>query len=469
MDDSVKVLSLKDAESVLNRVKSLVDSYGQTNVSVFSWWSMGQRWARNKPSLTSDQRDVRVNITRWRGAVATVTTNQIDNESISAACKLADFYSRKYSGKEVFVDLVQPPVSDYSRGLPVWSDSTFNRTAKSNADIVHLVSDESSEKGFLSAGYIENSASTVLKYFRDQWGQESLTSGQVTQAHCSMTVREPSGNGSGWAGGVSFDMSRLDPVKIAAVALDKCTLSLNAVRIEPGRYQTILEPQASSFFFKSVVNVLSRDTPEGGSKIETYLETDPSIMRHRTKLGLKIVDDRITIRHDPIDPLIGTHIEAGVGSVTLIEAGVLKNLWNDHDHSLKELVKKEVVARRSSFRVDGSQTPVEELISTMKRGLLVTRISNPISVGRLFSGTTRDGLWLIENGKITKAVRNFRWTESPWFVLNNVEQVGQSIPIFDPTDMRDSLEGSYASSLRSIVVPWIKINDFSFTSTVDAI
>lgn len=469
MDDSVKVLNLRQAESVLGLAKSLLDSYGETGVSVFSWWSMGQRWARNKPSLTSDQRDVRVRITRWRGASATVVTNQIDDKSISAACKLADFYSRKYSGKEIFIDLIQYPPTYDSKGLPVWSESTFNRAAKSNADIVHSVSEEALAKGFLSAGYIENSASTVLRYERDQWGKEYTTSGQVTQAHCSMTIREPKGNGSGWAGGVSFDIDRLEPKRIASIAFEKCTLSLNAVRIEPGRYQTILEPQASSFFFKSMLAGLDRSAPERGLPTETYLETDPSIMRHRSKLGLKIVDERITIRHDPTDSLVGTHIQSGVESIVLIEDGILKNLWDRYPSTLKELVQKEVATYRSSFRVNGTNTPVEEMVSTMKRGLLVTRISDPIGAGNLYTGTTRDGLWLIENGKITKAVRNFRWTESPWFVLNNVEQLGQSIPVFEPANMRNSLENSYASALRSIVAPWIKINDFSFTSTVDAI
>lgn len=470
MDDSIKILSLKNAESVLNQVKSLVDSYGETGVGVFSWWSMGQRWARNKASMTSDQRDVIVTITRKRGAAATVITNQVDNDSISSACKLAEYYSTKYSGKEIFIDLIQPLVSYGSKGSKVWSDTTFSRNAKSNAQIVHQVSDQATQKNFLSAGYIENSASTVLQYWRDQWGQEEATSGQVTQAHCSMTVREARGNGSGWAGGVSFDMGRLDPERIAATAMEKCTLSLNPVRIEPGRYQTILEPQASSFFFKNIVAELSRDQPERGNSTEVYLEMDPSIMRHRTKLGLKIVDERITIRHDPLDALVGTHVHNGAEKVTLIEGGVLRSLWTTYEHALRDISQKEIVVRRSSFKVDGTQTPVEEMISSMKRGLLVTRISNPISVaGGLFSGTTRDGLWLIENGKITKSVRNFRWTESPWFVLNNVEQLGQSIPVFDPANMRTSLNYSYISSLNSIVSPWIKINDFSFTSTVDAI
>lgn len=468
MEDSIKILNLKAAEYIVNQIRTKIHSHGTTEISVFSWWSTGQRWARNKAMLTSDQRDVRVVISHNFAGIVRAVTNQIDPDSLIAVCKMIDTYAKKQEPKEIFVDLMQDPVVYDSKGSNVWSDSTFNRESAENAKIVHYVSDEATAKGFLSSGYIENSASSVLKYERDRWGREFTTAGEITQAHCSMTVREPSGNGSGWAAGSSFDVARLDPNRIASTALEKCTMSLNAVRIEPGRYQTILEPQASSFFFATLVAGLDRraENTGGGS---LYLETDESVRRHRTKLGLKIVDDRISISHDPSDPLIGTHVEAQVEKVSLIENGVVKSLFSTYEHSLGELVQKEVVRRRSSFRVEGTETSVEEMIATMRRGLIVTRLSNPIAVGMVYTGTTRDGLWLVENGKITKAVRNFRWTESPWFVLNNVEQIGQSIPVFTPEDMRRSLQASFASSLTSIICPWIKINDFSFTSTVDAV
>ncbi len=469
MDDTVKILNTKAVQAVIDQVKDMVRRPGSTDVSVFGWWGMGQRWARNKATLTSDQRDVRVLIRHQVEGPVSVVTNQIDSDSIAAACRMLGSYLDRVSPKETFIDMMQEPVTHNAPGAEVWSDATFNRQALQNAEVVGSVTDDAQAKGFLASGYMENAASSVVKYNRDPWGREFTTSGQITQAHCSMTIREAKGNGSGWAGGSAFDINRLDASKIAAQALEKCTLSLNPVRIEPGRYQTILEPQASSFFFSDIVAGLQRSSPEGSGGGQLYLETDMAVNRHRSKLGLRIVDERITISHDPTDPVVGTHAEPGFEAVNLIENGVLKNMWVTYEDSLKELVQKSFIGIRSSFRVQGTETKVEEMISTVKRGLLVTRISNPVSVGMLYTGTTRDGLWLIENGKLTKAVRNFRWTESPWFVLNNVEELGQAIPVFTPADIRRSLERSYSSSLTSIVAPWIKINDFSFTSTVDAI
>jgi predicted Zn-dependent protease len=108
--------------------------------------------------------------------------------------------------------------------------------------------------------------------------------------------------------------------------------------------------------------------------------------------------------------------------------------------------------------MSGGTTTMDEMIATTKRGLLVTRFSNMDTVdfgSALYSGYTRDGLWLIENGKISKPVKNFRFTESPFFVFNQVEQVGEPVRVFRPH--------------APAIVPPIKVRDFSFTSLADAV
>jgi predicted Zn-dependent protease len=120
-----------------------------------------------------------------------------------------------------------------------------------------------------------------------------------------------------------------------------------------------------------------------------------------------------------------------------------------------------------SFRMSGGETTVEEMIGTTKRGLLVTRFSNTrlLDVDTLLmTGLTRDGLWLIENGKITKAAKNFRFTESPLFVLNSLEALGAPVPVFNPVSNPYEDAG-----LVPAIVPPLKVRDFSFTSLVDAV
>ena len=78
----------------------------------------------------------------------------------------------------------------------------------------------------------------------------------------------------------------------------------------------------------------------------------------------------------------------------------------------------------------------------------------------LYTGLTRDGTFLIENGKITHPVKNLRFNESPIFMLNNLEAMGR------PVRVSASEDGSPG---QAIVVPPIKARDFNFTSTSDAV
>jgi predicted Zn-dependent protease len=78
----------------------------------------------------------------------------------------------------------------------------------------------------------------------------------------------------------------------------------------------------------------------------------------------------------------------------------------------------------------------------------------------LYTGLTRDGTFLIENGKISRPVKNLRWNESPIFMLNNLEMLGR------PERVNSSESGSAGGA---IVMPPVKARDFNFTSASDAI
>jgi predicted Zn-dependent protease len=287
-------------------------------------------------------------------------------------------------------------------------------------------------------------------------------------------VRHPKGTGSGWAGHASFDLHRVDLTKIASAAFDKCLKSIDPVRLEPGRYQTILEPQAVEPFVDVLIGAMRRRESERGGSGPFMLGYDQAVNRIRTKLGLQILDRRLSLFHNPGDPISGTHREDGVNEVCWVKDGILTSMWEDYDYALDELDSPNPPRFRTSFVMSGTETAtIDEMISTMKRGLLVTRVSGFEELDHgsmLYTGCTRDGLWLVENGKITKAVRNFRFTESPLFILNNVETVGATVPTF----IRYPNYGGFAIStfqnaVDAHVVPALKVNDFSFTSTIDAI
>jgi hypothetical protein len=210
-----------------------------------------------------------------------------------------------------------------------------------------------------------------------------------------------------------------------------------------------------------------REIPELGQG-PWVLGPDDVLGLWRSKLGLKVLDERITISHDPADPLLGIFPEPWMEPVTWFDKGVLTNLAFQRDYALEKLNVNSARRALTGYRMSGGPTSVEEMISTTTRGLLVSHFSN-ISVldgkSLLSTGLTRDGLWLIEHGKISKAVKNLRFTESPLFVLNSVDQLGEPVPVFRPVKNPYETE----RPLMPAIVPPVKSRDFSFTSTIDAI
>ncbi len=220
-----------------------------------------------------------------------------------------------------------------------------------------------------------------------------------------------------------------------------------------------------------------RQFPERYGTGPFYLGYDDALQLRRAKLGLKVVDERITIDQDPMDPRLGVlpfqlgPDMAPTRAEKWIDRGVLMALADDRARAVADRNENLPRTETSSFRMSGGDTSVEEMIKTTKRGLLVTRLSNVRTLdfnSLLATGLTRDGLWLIENGQITKAVKNFRFTESPLFVLNSLEQLGIPVPVFRPvkSPLGDS---AHIFGLVPAIVPPLKARDFSFTSTIDAI
>ncbi len=470
-----RVFTEASARQILDEIKP----YFETNpliVAISSWWGAGQRWARNTASLTSDQRQITVTIIDAKTG-ARCDSNQWDSESLKGMAETVRYYSKKWTDNRPN-DRIVDPVKWSSAGQPVWSDATYNVAFDEIAKTVSTLTQRVSAENLLSAGFIEATGSSALRYTRDAHHQEATAWGSVTQARCSATVRHPLGNGSGWAGRTAFDWARINIGDLTTLAFEKCKMSLNPVRIEPGRYQTILEPDAAGTFVGLFVGALGRATPEAGHPVATFLTADPSYGRFRSKLGLKLVDERVNIYHDPADPIMGTHPDQGVQKINLIERGILTHLWEKMGDRINDVSDLDVSISRSSFAMSGGQTSMDEMIRTTERGLLISRLAVPEMAhgpSLLYTGVTRDGMWLIERGKITKALRNMRWTESPLFALNNLEQLGAQELLFRPIESRNPLipdiwdNPSFQNSLKNVLVPSMKINDFSFTSTIDAV
>jgi predicted Zn-dependent protease len=92
------------------------------------------------------------------------------------------------------------------------------------------------------------------------------------------------------------------------------------------------------------------------------------------------------------------------------------------------------------------------MVRSTERGILVTRLWYIREVDpyeKILTGMTRDGTFLVENGKISGGIRNFRFNQSMIEMLSNVEMLGEAV--------RAAGEESF-----EMVVPAMKVREFHF-------
>ncbi|MFI5239450.1 MAG: TldD/PmbA family protein, partial [Gemmatimonadales bacterium] len=379
---------------------------------------------------------------------ASVTTNKSDDASLAAAVREAEDLARlSEENPEYMGDLgpqTYPPVQSQSISFP---------TAEDRARAVKAVTDRARAAGFIATGYIESRVGTsALANSRGLFAFEQTGGSSMTA-----TVRTPDGTGSGWGGANANDWSGIDADAVGATATEKAGKSRNPVAVEPGRYTVVLEPTAVGNLIPIIArSAQARAADEGRS----FFSKEGG----GNKIGMKVADERVTLISDPADN-IGSSI-TGDGrpteQVVFIENGILKNLNYDRFWAEKQ-GKQPTAAAFGAMRLMGGDSSIAQMIASTERGILVTRFwyIRPVDQRTiLYTGLTRDGTFLIENGKVTHAIKNFRYNESPIFMLNNVEAFGTPVRV---SASEDSSPGG------AIIMPPLKIHDFNFTSLSDAV
>jgi predicted Zn-dependent protease len=439
------------------------------------------RWVRNQISTAGEVRDNIIIVTRnIRGASGRVWINDATDAALVAAARQAEALALRQP---------ESPESELVTKLPlepleapqVFSNATYQLDAEHRAETAVALFQRVSATGMLSAGTITVLARSLaildsfdrVRYF------------PYTQAQYSVTVRDPQGTASGWAGLDHYDWTKINGEQLTTVALDKCLQSRNPVAIEPGRYTTILEPQAVGDLVGCLLDVEGRAMElsanlSGLNGIVGPFNKVPGLDPY-VRFGERVIDERVTISADPRDPELGfppfsLDVNGGVDDlfstlvyhpVIWIEKGVLTNLAYDRMFAIatrRTLGQPNSGAFRMS--VTGPTTSIDEMVATTKRGILVTRLDSPILLdfkSQLYRGYTRDGVWLIENGKVSKPIKNLAFTESPIFALNNIEQLGVPQRVYHA-----GAPFPWAVP-QPRVVPPLKVRDFSFTALTDAI
>jgi predicted Zn-dependent protease len=447
-EEAKRYMLRADCEALFKRVVELATGGGEVEVNIDSRWVGNLRWARNRVSSAGDTTNHTLRITRIiNGARGDVSTNKFDDAALKLSLQTAERLIRFYSENPDAPPL--PPKQQYLQPQ-LWSDASYNLTASARSETAKALTEAPVTQKLVSAGYMQTSA--FVRSIYNTTGMDAYYA--ATQAEYSTTIRNPSGTGSGWAGVTKQDWTAVDAKQISATALKKCVESADPRAVEPGRYTLIMEPQAVHDMFIYVIYNLDRYSAEN---MQTVFTLRPG----QSKIGLKVFDDRITVGTDPMDPGAGyipfDYEGYPYRAVNWVEKGVLRQLSYNRRYALSQIGDGIPLPNPYSYRMSGGDTSIDEMIASTERGLLVTRLSSVNVIDNpslLMTGVTRDGLWPIEKGKVKFSVKNFRFTDSPMFAFNNVEQLGRPERVY----------GYYPTT-----VPPVKVRDFNFTSLSDAV
>jgi predicted Zn-dependent protease len=428
----------------------------QTEVELFWHASALTRFANNYIHQNVEQTDVDVRVRAVIGQkIGIASTNEVDDESLARVAQQAYELAQHQRENEDFRSLPRP------RGPYANVDAFVERTARAGpeerAAVVADVCAASRGAGLTAAGAYHTSVQELV--LANSLGVFAYHT--ETQADINTVVM--SDTSSGYAARVSKDAGDIDGEAVGQEAVDRAMRGINPRTVEPGEYEVILQPYAVTDLLDFFSYLSFAALP--------YMEKR-SFMAGR--IGERVMDEKVSIWDDGLSPdtIAQPFDYEGVPKqrVSLIEDGVARGVvWDTY------LAGKQGGGQESTghglpagsvigalplhlFMAPGDAS-VDDMIKSTKRGLWIsrfwyTRTVHPLNV--VVTGMTRDGTYLIEDGKVVGPVRDMRFTQGYVEALNGVDMVGAE-PIL--------VLGDIGGGVRR--VPALKLAKWNFTGVKD--
>src|SRR5579862_4376588 len=404
--------------------------------------------------------------TVFGGRTARATTNKFDDDGLKRVVESSENLARVQHPDPDLLPLpdVREAESSAGAGPQKIPSRYFEPTAAVTpqfraAGVKKIV--EIAEKNKLNAAGIFSSSESVEGIFNSRglsrWHAQTLA---------EVSISMMGADSSGWQKSNSPDISNLNPLALAEVAAKKAVDAIHPKEIPAGKYTVILEPSAAL----DIVGFMFWDY------------SGMAILDQRSfltgRIGTRLFGENITIWDDVAHPQQSGAPFDGEGmrrmSLPLVENGVVKRVV--YARATAERMKRseekdkvgpiaptghgfplpnEMGEMPLNIVFAASQNPqtLDQMIASTERGVLITRLWYIREVDpyeKIATGMTRDGTFLIENGRVQNGVRNFRFNQSLIQMLSNVEAM--SVPV------RSCGEESF-----DMVVPAMKIRDFNFT------
>ncbi|WP_046656677.1 TldD/PmbA family protein [Lysobacter capsici] len=378
----------------------------------------------------------------------TATINEFDDAALERVVRRAEDLARLAPENPEFMPAIEKQTYKPSS---TFSAATAAITPEFRAQVATDSIAPCRDGKLTAAGFLEDGQSFVA--FANSKGNFGYQ--QATNFNYTCTVRTEDGRGSGWVGRNLQDSGQFKTDADVRIAMRKATESAEAKALEPGKYTVILEPAAAAGLISFMMNFFdARQADEGRSFL--------SKKGGGNKLGELVYDPRVNISADPWDPRASVLPWDREGlpreKMAIIDNGKVAAL--DYSRFWAKKQGKKAVGSPGNLLMAGGDKSTAELIKGTQKGILVTRtwyirMVDPQTV--LLTGLTRDGTFYIENGVIKHPVKNFRFNESPVIMLNNIEELGRPVRVAGD-------ESGFV-----MMIPPMKLRDFTFTSLSDAV
>jgi PmbA protein len=445
---SVELFPGHELRRIIDTVLRLAKSTGadETEVHVDETADSLTRFANNAIHQNVAEHGLNVSIrTVVDSRTARATTNRVDEDSLRAAIEAS--LSLAHSQPKV-PHLLPLPGKQRYRKVSRFVEETAALTPEERARAVRRACDLAIQNGQVAAGIFASGPQ------QSAMGNSRGLFAAYRETHAEFSITMQENPAASWAKANAASVRDFDPQKLAQRASEKAHLAVDARELSPGRYTVILEPAA----VLDLVGFLFYDFAA------TALEDKRSCLNDR--MGKPLFGKNISITDDAYHPLqLGAPFD-GEGmprqQVLLVDRGVPKNLVYARS-SAKSAGKKptghgfalpnEYGEAPMNLVFAGGDSSLEKMVASTDRGLLVTRLWYIREVDpyeKIMTGMTRDGLFLVENGKVTSAVRNFRFNQSILELFRNVEQLGPAV--------RATGEEAF-----EMVVPAMKVRGFHFS------
>lgn len=431
-------------ESLKDKAQRLIKeglNLGATQVEVVLWSGTEEltRFANNEIHQSTSLEDTTVHVRVVIGKKIGVARGNTEGNVVKQAIAIAKLQNEDKNFKSL------PTSKPYKK----FSPRSFHLGARGRADAIAEIISQISQIGLIGSGAFTESEGELL----------IANSLGVLNYHPSksadLSVIATGKYGSGYAGQTAQGGKDINVERIMKTVVEKATLGGEAKEVPAGEYEVILEAPAVA----ELLDFFAWLGPNG-----RVFHEDVSFFQNN--LGKKLFDDNLTIVDDSFHNdsfQIGFDMEGFPKKpLTIVKKGKLKAVAYDSYHAAKyhqentghgHLAPNTFGPIPSHLRINPGDKSISNSIKSIKRGILVTRFWYTRVVNHkelILTGMTRDGTFLIENGKITARVNNLRYTESVLSAFKNIKGIGKEL----------SLQGS--EGFPSLV-PHLHLKKFKFT------